>query len=72
MDIESLCTDVPFEGGIQAVQFFLDKKAENNPVTKCILELTECILCTNYFLYGTDFYLQISGVAMGSKMSPQY
>ncbi|XP_063044279.1 uncharacterized protein LOC134438605 [Engraulis encrasicolus] len=72
MDIESLYTNVPFDGGLQAIKSFLEKRPSNTPTTECLLDLTECVLSYNYFLFGSDFHLQISGVAMGSKMSPSF
>ena len=72
MDIEALYTHVPFEGGLLAAKHYLDKRTDASPDTRCILDLLECILTSNYFLYGTDFYLQVSGVAMGSRMSPSF
>lgn len=72
MDIESLYTNVPFEGGIYATKVFLDKRVECNPSTECILSLIKEVLTSNTFLYDDDYFLQISGVAMGSRMSPSF
>ncbi len=68
MDIESLYTNVSFEGDLQAAKFFLDKRTGYNPSTLCILDLAESVLSSNYFLFGADLYLQMSRVAMGLKM----
>ncbi len=51
---------------------FLDKRPECIPSTSVILDLINEILTSNFFMYGTDFFLQTSGVAMGSKMSPSF
>lgn len=72
MDIESLYTNVPFEGGLRATEFFLNKRPETHPSTQCLLDLTKEVLTSNAFMYDNDFFLQISGVAMGSKMSPSF
>ena len=40
--------------------------------TACLLKLLESVLTTNYFMFDQDFFLQVSGVSMGSKMSPSF
>lgn len=72
MDIESLYTNVPFEGGLRATEFFLDQHTNNTPSTTCIIELTDLVLTSFFFLFQSDFYLQVSGTSMGSKMAPGY
>lgn len=42
------------------------------PNTGCLHDLTEVVLTKNFFLFENDFYLQICGTAMGSKMPPNY
>ena len=42
------------------------------PSNECILQLTERILSNNYFVFQSDFFLQIWGVAMGSPFAPNY
>nr|XP_055053666.1 uncharacterized protein LOC129438772 isoform X1 [Misgurnus anguillicaudatus] len=72
MDIESLYTNVPFEGGLRASEFFLNLRPICRPSTSCIVELIEIVLKSNFFLSGSDYYLQISGTSMGSKMAPSF
>ncbi len=70
MNTESLYTNVPFDGDLAADKFFLEKRPECNSSTQCILDLITKVPTSNFFLYGNNFFHQISGVAMGSKMSP--
>lgn len=72
MDIESLYTNVPFRGGLQASEHFLNQRPSCTPPTQCIVDLIEIVLKFNYFMFGSDFYLQISGTSMGSKMAPSF
>ncbi|KAL7382914.1 hypothetical protein ABVT39_001599 [Epinephelus coioides] len=75
MDIESLYTNVPKQEGLRAAKHFLhqqDSDNSNTPSLVCLLELMETVLTNNYFMFGNDFYLQVSGVSMGSKMSPSF
>ena len=71
-DVESLYTNIPHEGALEAIEHFLEKRpSENLPRTKCIMDLTAIVLHHNYFLFKDTFYLQRKGCAMGSKMAPQ-
>ncbi len=72
MDVDSLYTNVPFEGGLEAIEFFLDQRLCQVPSTACLSDLAKLVLSYNYFLFGSDYYLQISGVNMGSKMAPSF
>ena len=72
MDIESLYTNVPFEEGLQATEFFLNKRRDCNPSSTCLLDLLDIVLTSNFFMFESDFYLQISGTSMGSKMAPSF
>ncbi|KAL7405444.1 hypothetical protein ABVT39_000781 [Epinephelus coioides] len=72
MDMESLYTNAPIQGGLRAAETLLLKENRTTPSTKCILKLLETVLTTNYFTFDKDFFLQVSGVSMGSKMSPSF
>lgn len=72
MDIEFLYTNVPLEGGLQAAEFFLNQRADCIPSTQSIVDLIEIVLTSNFFMFGSDFYLQVSGTSMGAKMAPSF
>lgn len=72
MDVESLYTNVPFRGGLEAIEFFLDQRPCQVPSTASLRDLAKLVLSHNYFLFGLDYYLLISGVSMGSKMAPSF
>lgn len=42
------------------------------PSTTCLLDLASIVLTNNFFRFQDDFYLQVKGTAMGSKMAPNY
>lgn len=72
-DVESLYTNIPHTGGLQVLQHFLQQRDSTlAPSNDCILQLTELVLSHNYFVFESDFFLQIQGVAMGSPFSPNY
>ncbi|KAL2099357.1 hypothetical protein ACEWY4_005837 [Coilia grayii] len=72
-DVESLYTMIPHEGGLEAIQYFLSQRPlEEKPSTDCICKLAEIVLTCNFFLFQNNFYLQVNGTAMGSKMACNY
>lgn len=66
--ILSKCT-VPYEGDLEELRHFLDKRAEDIPCTSFLLDLVFMLL-KNYFLF--NFYLQKHGAAMDLILSPDY
>ena len=72
-DVESLYTNIPHTGGLQALLHLLQQRDSTlAPSNDCILQHTELLLSHNYFVFESDFFLQIRGVAMGSPFSPNY
>ena len=68
MDVKSLYTCIPHNDGLQPLKFFLDKRPHQSPPTTTLLRLAELVLTTNAFSFNSQYYLQKSGVAMGSKL----
>ena len=56
MDIESLYTVIPHNSGLEALKYFLNKR------------LAELVLTLNAFSFYNEFYHQVGGVAMGTKV----
>ena len=72
-DVESLYTNIPHTGGLQALQYFLQQRDSTlAPSNDCISQHTELVLSHNYFVFESDCFLQIRDVAMGSPFSPNY
>ena len=72
MDIKSLYTVIPNNSGLEALAHFLDKRTVLEPPTSTLTRLAELVLTLNAFTFNGDFYKQTGGVAMGSKMGPNY
>ncbi|CAM5112749.1 unnamed protein product [Eretmochelys imbricata] len=68
MDVEALYTNIPHKDGLQAVR----NTIPDNVTANLVAELCDFVLTHNYFTFGDDVYLQISGTAMGTRMAPQY
>ena len=72
MDVKSLYTVIPNDGGLQALSYFLDQRTIKEPSTHTLVRLAELVLTLNAFSFDHEHYRQIGGVAMGSKMGPNY
>ena len=72
MDIKSLYTVIPNKSGLEALAYFLNKRPVLDPPTSTLTRLAELVLTLNAFTLNGDFYQQIGGVAMGSKMGANY
>ncbi len=71
MDVKSLYTVIPHHDGLRALKFFLNKRPVQGLSTSVLVRLAELVLTLNNFSFG-EHYKQISGVAMGTKMGPNY
>ena len=72
MDGKSLYTVIPNDGGLQSLAYFLDQRTVKQPSTPTLVRLAELVLTLNAFSFDDQHYRQIGGVAMGSRMGPNY
>ena len=74
-DIESVCTSIPTELGLETFEYWIMRKGDVIPrhfIKGFILEAIELILKSNSFLFDTKMFNQIIGTALGTKCAPQY
>ncbi len=62
MDVDSLYTNVPFEGGLEAIDFFLDQRLCQVPSTACLSDLAKLVLSYNYFCLGQIIICRFQGL----------
>ena len=72
MDIKSLYTVIPNNGGLEALTYYLDQRTIKEPPTHTLTRLAELVLTLNAFSFNDQHYRQIGSVAMGTKMGPNY
>ena len=72
MDIKSLYTVIPNADSLIALKYFLEQRPSESPPTTTLLRLAGLVLTTNDFSFDDRFYVQVGGVAMGSKLGPSY
>ncbi|XP_044134272.1 uncharacterized protein LOC122926834 [Bufo gargarizans] len=73
LDVQSLYTSIRHEQGLQALSSQMHKSGRFKSIQiDFILEAVNFILKHNYFVFNTDFFLQKSGTAMGTRFAPSY
>ena len=74
IDVSSLYTNIPHKEWIQSVLHFLKSNPEGYkyPEQPYPDILGELVLKHNDFEFNEEFYLQMQGTAMGTKMAPAY
>ena len=63
---------IPHNSGLEALKYFLDKRPVLDPPTATLTRLAKLVLTLNAFSFNNEFYHQVGGVALGSKMDPNY
>ena len=72
LDVKSLYTNIPNNGGIKAVKESYEKYKEKTVSTKVIITFVSLILTLNNFVHNCIHYLQTMGCAMGTIWAPSY
>ena len=72
MDVKSLYTVIPNDGGLHSLPYFLDQRTVKEPSTHTLVRLVELVLTLNAFSFDDQHYRQTGGLAMGSRMGPNY
>lgn len=75
-DVSSLYTNIPTEEGIQIVMERINQYKTSlpsfSPPVHVIRNMLHLVLENNYFQFGAQFYLQIRGTAMGTRVAPPF
>ena len=58
--------------GLLALKYFFDQRTIKEPSSETLLRLAELVLTLDCFSFAGNYYKQINGVAMGTKMGPSY
>ena len=74
-DIVSLYSNIPHDLGLEAISFWLDKYPEliaNRYNKAFITEALKIVLENNIFSFNNNYFKQIKGTAMGTKVAPTH
>ena len=72
MDVKYLYTVIPNGDGLLALTHFLNKRPVLQPPTHTLVRLAELVFTLNTFSFNGNFYRQTGGVAVGSRLGPNY
>ena len=71
MDVTSLYTNIPHDKGIRAVKNVIQMR-NSLPANEYILRILNLVLKCNSFRFNENYYVQINGTAMGTRVAPTY
>ena len=75
LDVSSLYTNIPHNEGIEACRKALnssDHLSRFHLKTESMCDLMRMILTMNNFKFDNNYYIQLHGAAMGTRMAPAY
>ena len=72
LDVSSLYTNIPHDEWVNACEEFLNTRTDQSPPIKDLYQLRQLILESNTFIFNGAYYLQLQGIAMGTRMVPLY
>ena len=72
IDIDSLYTNIETKSGIETIKKYLNKFPDPKRPDSHLIKLLEINLTRNDFEFDNEYYLQISGTAMGKRFAPSY
>lgn len=72
IDIDSLYTNIETKSGIEIIKKYLNKFPDPKRPDSHLIKLLEINLTKNDFEFDNEYYLQISGTAVGKRFAPSY
>ena len=72
LDVTALYSNIPHNDGIGACKKHLDRRALSTTSSEDICQLIKSILENNVFIFNDEYFLQVCGTAMGTRMAPCY
>jgi hypothetical protein len=72
LDISGMYTNVPWGEGQEAFKEALDNRDNQSVPTDFLIQLVMLVLCCNVFVFDSVLFMQLFGVAMGSRVAPTF
>ena len=70
LDVTALYSSIPHNDAIGACKKYLDRRTLSTTSSEDICQLIKFILENNVFSFNDEFFLQVCGTAMGTRMAP--
>ena len=72
IDVKSPYTNIPHTEGIAAITRMIEETGLDTLQRMFICYLTHQVLTKNYFIFNGQIYIQKQGIAIGTRMAPNY
>ena len=75
IDIKSMYSNIPLEEGLAAFRECLEERTieqKNAIPTDYIMKIVRLVMTKNIFSFNEEFWLQLIGTCMGTRVSPSY
>ena len=72
IDIKSMYSNIPIDEGMEAFKEELEKRDDKSVPTEYYIKLLKLVLESNIFEFNREFYIQLLGTAMGTRVAPTY
>jgi hypothetical protein len=72
IDLKSMYSNIPIDEGLKAFEEELDKRDDKTIPTEFYLKLLRLVLESNIFEFNREFFIQLLGTAMGTRVAPTY
>jgi hypothetical protein len=69
-DVESMYTSIPIKEAIETVKWFIHQSNTEIMMQKMIIQGLYIVLTCNFFTFGSRFFKQNRGLAMGTPVAP--
>ena len=70
IDVKSMYTNIPIEEGLAAFKEELEQRENQDIPTEFYLKLLRLVLESNIFEFDREYYVQLLGTAMGTRVAP--
>ena len=72
VDVVALYPSIPHKDGLDALKSFLVRHNFHDRIIQAIADMAELVLTRNLFEFNEEYFLQVAGTAIGTKMAPAY
>ena len=72
LDVTSLYTNIPIKEGIDIFKSYLNTRSDKSVPTDFLITLLTFVLTCNILTFDGNFFLQLIGTAMGTRVAPTF
>ena len=72
IDLKSMYTNIPIQEGLDAFREELENRSDKTIPTDFYIKLLKLVLESNIFEFDREYFIQLLGTAMGTRVAPTY